>query len=61
MSTIIISCQILSCFFGTLSVCMYVFEKMSAGKKQRSSRFTQGMTDALVEAYGKHQVSEVEP
>ncbi|XP_073251955.1 uncharacterized protein [Porites lutea] len=32
-----------------------VFEKMSAGKKQRSSRFTQGMTDALVEAYGKHQ------
>ncbi|CAH3156158.1 unnamed protein product [Porites evermanni] len=28
---------------------------MSAGKKQRSSRFTQGMTDALVEAYGKHQ------
>ena len=61
MSTIIISCQILSCFFGTLSVCMYVFEKMSAGKKQRSSQFTLGMTDALVEAYGKHQVSEVEP
>lgn len=35
MSTIIISCQILSCFFGTLSVCMYVFEKMSAGKKTK--------------------------
>ena len=32
-----------------------------AKKKKRSSRFTQGMTDALVEAYGKHQVSEVEP
>jgi len=30
---------------------------MSADKKQRSSRFTQAMIDALVETYAKHQVS----
>ena len=34
---------------------------MSAGQKQMSSRFTQGMTDALLEAYGKHHISEVKP
>ena len=32
---------------------------MSAEKKQRGSRFTQAMTDALVQTYGKHQVSKL--
>ena len=33
---------------------------MSAEKKQtkRGSQFTQAMTDALVQTYGKHQVSK---
>ena len=31
---------------------------MSSEKKQRGSRFAQAMTDALVETYGKNQVSK---
>lgn len=32
---------------------------MSAEKKQRGSRFTQAMSDALVESYAKYQVSKM--
>lgn len=30
---------------------------MSAEKKSRSARFSQAMSEALVQAYAKHQVS----
>jgi len=32
---------------------------MSAEKKSRSARFSPAMSEALVQAYAKHQVSQV--